>query len=342
QNKAHAAPTTRGNGPFACADFRTGTPATFTSVAMTAMEAAAARVSTAALSLRTAGGGKRSSGALCSPSRLLRPNQAVNIRPRRRDLCMAARSQWDGASWSPAKVSESFFRSVISKMEKVYLGKNPTAGAVLDLVRSSDGDNVCYDHFAFRTFGNNKVDGHGIDSMSKFFVDFGYTPRDELRFPAKKLRALWFAPPETELSKGGTGVEGPLPRIFISELIVDELSHQSQAVCPFKWANRTATASTALGGWRGADHASALGAGGLSWAAAATRQQQHHAALPPLQATEAAASSPTNRVPPHNPSPINTPAESVLCKCVLQVQPSLCEKVLSQVWDIWYSLSGID
>ena len=73
-----------------------------------------------------------------------------------------------------------------------------------------------------------KVDGHGIDSIAKFFLDFGYMQREELRFPAKKLRALWFAPPEVENSYSGSFLSGPLPRIFISELLVDEMSSQSQ------------------------------------------------------------------------------------------------------------------
>ncbi|RRT83006.1 hypothetical protein B296_00012334 [Ensete ventricosum] len=73
-----------------------------------------------------------------------------------------------------------------------------------------------------------KVDGYGIDSMAKIFLYFGYKPREELRFPAKKLKALWFAPPDTGYSENGTGVHGPLPRIFISELLVDQLSYQSQ------------------------------------------------------------------------------------------------------------------
>ncbi|ONK81112.1 uncharacterized protein A4U43_C01F25440 [Asparagus officinalis] len=79
-------------------------------------------------------------------------------------------------------------------MGKVYLTGNPTAKSVLESVSSSNGSPVCYDHFAFRTFG---VDGHGIDSIASFFLDFGYTQRDELR-------------------------------IFISELLVDELNSQSQ------------------------------------------------------------------------------------------------------------------
>lgn len=38
-------------------------------------------------------------------------------------------------------------------MEKVYLSRNPTAKTILELVRSYDGDHICYDHLAFRTFG---------------------------------------------------------------------------------------------------------------------------------------------------------------------------------------------
>lgn len=49
--------------------------------------------------------------------------------------------------------SDLFFRSVLSNMQKVYLSRNPTAEKILDLVHSYDGDNICFDHFAFRTFG---------------------------------------------------------------------------------------------------------------------------------------------------------------------------------------------
>lgn len=66
--------------------------------------------------------------------------------------------------------------------------------------------------------------------MAQFFLDFGYEPREELRFPAKKLRALWFSPPRMSHKDTGSGVHGPLPRIFISELLVDQMSPQAQ-VC---------------------------------------------------------------------------------------------------------------
>lgn len=84
---------------------------------------------------------------------------------------------------------------------------------------------------AFRT----KVDGYGINSLAGFFMDFGYTPREELRFPAKKLKALWFSPPASYYVQSGTGVDGPLPRIFISELLVEEMSSQCQVFQNFQY-----------------------------------------------------------------------------------------------------------
>lgn len=73
-----------------------------------------------------------------------------------------------------------------------------------------------------------QVDGCGIDAISQVFLDLGYKVRDELRFPAKKLRALWYAPPEHLLDMEGSEADGPLPRIFISEIIVSELSSKAQ------------------------------------------------------------------------------------------------------------------
>lgn len=122
--------------------------------------------------------------------------------------------------------SESFLRSVLQSMEIVYLNRNPTAKRVLELVHSAGNDRICYDHFAFRTFG---VNGHGIDSMADIFLDFGYIQKDELRFPAKKLKAYWFSPPAVSFEEG-SGTNGPLPRVFISELLVDQMSSEAQEI----------------------------------------------------------------------------------------------------------------
>ena len=59
--------------------------------------------------------------------------------------------------------------------------------------------------------------------MATIFVEFGYLQRDELQFPAKKLRALWFSPPKDRPD---------LPRIFISELKVHVIWRQD---APESW-----------------------------------------------------------------------------------------------------------
>ncbi|CAN0924150.1 hypothetical protein LINGRAHAP2_LOCUS33992 [Linum grandiflorum] len=147
-----------------------------------------------------------------------------------RSLCSASASKAEnGSPSSPSKGSDSFLRTVLERVESVYLTRNPTAKAILELVESADGcQQICYDHLAFRTFG---VDGHGIDSMASLLLDYGYKQMEELRFPAKKLKALWFSPPSDAVRvNGGSRIHGPLPRVFISELLVDQMSPQAQEI----------------------------------------------------------------------------------------------------------------
>ena len=66
------------------------------------------------------------------------------------------------------------------------------------------------DHIAFRTMG---VEHLGIQSFEKIFLHYGYERRDAYQFAKKKLDAFWYAPPEDRF-----------PRIFVSELRVDDLS----------------------------------------------------------------------------------------------------------------------
>ncbi|CAA7036200.1 unnamed protein product [Microthlaspi erraticum] len=124
--------------------------------------------------------------------------------------------------------SETFLRNVFENILKTYLRKNPTAKTIWELVQSVDNEKICYDHFTFRTF---KVDGYGIESLSSFFMDYGYTIGGGLDFPKKNLRVLWFSPPDVHVPNDGHGLaNGPLPRLVIAEIIVDELSLESQGI----------------------------------------------------------------------------------------------------------------
>lgn len=75
---------------------------------------------------------------------------------------------------------------------------------------------IVNDHIAFRTL---RVPHLGIQSFEKIFLHHGYQKKDYYYFEGKKLNAYWYAPPAEEY-----------PRIFVSELMVDQLSTQAQQI----------------------------------------------------------------------------------------------------------------
>eukprot|EP00887_Chlorella_sp_A99_P007171 scaffold2.g7171.t1 len=105
-----------------------------------------------------------------------------------------------------------FLQGVLSGILAPYWERTPSAeGAVELLEERLPAACIKFDHLAFRSFGLPHL---GIRSTADLFLDLGYRQRDELAFPAKKLRAFWYSPPEPEL-----------PRVF-----VDALSPEAQAV----------------------------------------------------------------------------------------------------------------
>jgi hypothetical protein len=109
---------------------------------------------------------------------------------------------------------------VLDGLVERYQANVPDVGAIIQamvaqgLIRS-DRD-IENDHIAFRTMG---VPHLGIASLEQVFLHHGYQRRDRFEFPAKKLTAYWYHPPQPAC-----------PRIFISELRVGELSAESQAI----------------------------------------------------------------------------------------------------------------
>lgn len=83
----------------------------------------------------------------------------------------------------------------------------------------SSKDEIENDHIAFRTIA---VPHLGIASLEKIFLHYGYTKKDSFVFKKKKLKAYWYAPPENHY-----------PRVFISELCVDQLSPKNQEILNF-------------------------------------------------------------------------------------------------------------
>lgn len=102
---------------------------------------------------------------------------------------------------------------VFEAMWQDYLSFNPHARRVYEAF-VQEGEMIVNDHVAFRTFAFKPL---GLDNFVEYFRVYGYEPKQEYRFPEKKLRAV-------HLEKSGW------PKIFVSELLVHELSSQAQGI----------------------------------------------------------------------------------------------------------------
>jgi hypothetical protein len=110
--------------------------------------------------------------------------------------------------------------TVISGLMRRYQERVPDVQKIIDAMIAEDmiatADDIENDHVAFRTMGVPQL---GIQSFEKIFLALGYQKRDFYNFPAKKLNAFWYAPPTPKQ-----------PRIFVSELRVEQLSETAQRI----------------------------------------------------------------------------------------------------------------
>jgi len=104
--------------------------------------------------------------------------------------------------------------TIFERLWKQYAGENPHVGHIHNLFVNR-GERVVNDHVAFRTFDDPRVN---IDVLARPFLDAGYQPAGEYYFEVKKLRARHYELPGNPES----------PRVFISELILDEFSEELQ------------------------------------------------------------------------------------------------------------------
>ncbi|CAN5389792.1 DUF1338 domain-containing protein [soil metagenome] len=103
-----------------------------------------------------------------------------------------------------------------------YVATTPQAERIQRLF-AARGERVQNDHIAFRTFsrlaGAAVDSGLGLAALAAPFEKLGYLERDRYRFEDKKLVAKYWSHPDQSL-----------PKIFISELCVAELSPATQAI----------------------------------------------------------------------------------------------------------------
>jgi hypothetical protein len=104
---------------------------------------------------------------------------------------------------------------LLAKMWSDYIALNPQAKRIHDLF-TSRGEGVVNDHIALRTYDCPKV---GLEVLVRPFLANGYEEKGRYRFPEKKLVARHYEPPRPEL-----------PKIFVSELVLEELGAEAQEI----------------------------------------------------------------------------------------------------------------
>lgn len=109
---------------------------------------------------------------------------------------------------------------LLDAMWQDYLALTPDARPIHQLFADLNGGQVVNDHIALRTFNLEKVT---LDKIAAPFLNAGYLPGDDYHFPVKKLRARHFQHPYDS-------PETPFPKVFISELLVEELPEKGRQI----------------------------------------------------------------------------------------------------------------
>ena len=120
------------------------------------------------------------------------------------------------------RILESLFDTYSKRVPDV---KKITSALIESKIINHQND-IINDHIAFRTMG---VKNLGIKSLEKIFLHHGYVKRDFYSFENKKLNAYWYSHSDKNM-----------PRIFISELRVDELSKETTEII-YKYTNQVTT-----------------------------------------------------------------------------------------------------
>lgn len=111
---------------------------------------------------------------------------------------------------------DTFLNILFDRYQAKVLAVNQITQALIEQGIVNSQQEIMNDHIAFRTL---RVPHLGIASIEKIFLHHGYQKKDYYYFEGKKLNAYWYATPSVTY-----------PRIFISELIVDELSTQARQI----------------------------------------------------------------------------------------------------------------
>ncbi|WP_371186969.1 DUF1338 domain-containing protein [Thalassotalea maritima] len=105
-------------------------------------------------------------------------------------------------------------KQLFANIWQQYLEVTPSAQQVHQLL--GNGEDIINDHVAYRTFNLEKVN---LDKLAQHLIKLGYRECGEYHFEAKKLYAKHFE-----------HADDTLPKVFISELLVEQLSTDAQQI----------------------------------------------------------------------------------------------------------------
>jgi hypothetical protein len=106
------------------------------------------------------------------------------------------------------------FTQLLDQLFDDYQNLNPSVKSIHQLFNSKQ-ETIVNDHIAFRTFNYSDIN---INVLAKPFIERGYKEKANYRFEQKKLTATHY---EYENDPRA-------PKVFISQLMVDELSENTQ------------------------------------------------------------------------------------------------------------------
>lgn len=144
----------------------------------------------------------------------------------------------DASAEARARGAHRVARDAIARFVEKYFEHNASARMVCEHVMRVSGEavenvgdaafvarEIPLDHLAFRSFGTGDL---GIDALCEMFEPLGYALCEDepggaparYAFPEKRVRARWMKPPRAPAG------EIPLPRIFVSELVLDDCEEE--------------------------------------------------------------------------------------------------------------------
>lgn len=104
---------------------------------------------------------------------------------------------------------------MFENMWRDYTSLNPKVLEVENVFKKR-GESLINDHVAFRTFNTKEL---GLENFKAFFLKNGYEVKGEYHFKVKKLYAQHLE-----------HASGKFPKVFISELLTEQLSENAQKI----------------------------------------------------------------------------------------------------------------